>query len=261
MKMRLFFLNFTFLIALFTLLLLPHSASATSSLFDGHKDNTNIPLPDFSEIKSIQERKQRFILFLSIQSASLQHKLEQDRIRLLAYRIRFRNGDRLNRNEYRWIFYLAKHQGIKNFNIRLEEDWIKLLKRTDIIPFSMLASQAILESAWGTSRFAKEGNNYFGIWCFQKGCGMVPKRRDKGAHHEVRSFVNIREGMKMYINILNTKPAFQPFRDLRYQQRQNLEPLSSSILVNGLKKYSAKGTEYFDLVRTIIRQNHLHEIK
>ena len=41
--------------------------------------------------------------------------------------------------------------------------------------------QAANESAWGTSRFARIGLNFFGQWCYSKGCGMVPKRRNTGA--------------------------------------------------------------------------------
>jgi len=38
----------------------------------------------------------------------------------------------------------------------------ELLRRVDIIPPPLLISQAANESAWGTSRFAKLGNNLFG---------------------------------------------------------------------------------------------------
>ena len=38
-----------------------------------------------------------------------------------------------------------------------------LLERINIIPVSMVIAQASLESGWGSSRFAQEGNNLFGI--------------------------------------------------------------------------------------------------
>ena len=56
----------------------------------------------------------------------------------------------------------------------------KLLNRVNIIPISMAVAQGAVESGWGKSRFAKEANNYFGHWCFTKGCGLVPSARSEG---------------------------------------------------------------------------------
>ncbi|MDP0596589.1 MAG: glucosaminidase domain-containing protein, partial [SAR86 cluster bacterium] len=47
----------------------------------------------------------------------------------------------------------------------------ELLKVIDILPPSLVLAQAANESNWGRSRFAKDFNNYFGIWCFSEGCG------------------------------------------------------------------------------------------
>ncbi|HKJ91279.1 MAG TPA: glucosaminidase domain-containing protein, partial [Oceanipulchritudo sp.] len=44
-----------------------------------------------------------------------------------------------------------------------------LRRRVDVIPPSLALAQAALESGWGTSRFAREGNNLFGIWCYTPG--------------------------------------------------------------------------------------------
>ena len=38
-----------------------------------------------------------------------------------------------------------------------------LLKHVDIVPASLVLAQAALESGWGSSRFARRGNNYFGM--------------------------------------------------------------------------------------------------
>ena len=69
-----------------------------------------------------------------------------------------------------------------------------LLLVIDILPPSLMLAQAANESNWGRSRFAEDFNNYFGIWCFKKGCGVVPNKRDKNASHEVASF-KIAQGM------------------------------------------------------------------
>ena len=53
-----------------------------------------------------------------------------------------------------------------------------LLVRVDVIPPSLVLAQGANESAWGTSRFAKQGNNFFGQWCYSQGCGLVPLQRN-----------------------------------------------------------------------------------
>ena len=62
-----------------------------------------------------------------------------------------------------------------------------LLQRVDVVPVSLVVAQAANESAWGKSRFAREGNNLFGIWCYTEGCGIVPKlRKDEAKRSEER---------------------------------------------------------------------------
>jgi Bax protein len=49
-----------------------------------------------------------------------------------------------------------------------------LLVRVDILPPSLALAQAAEESGWATSRFAQEGNAFFGQWDFT-GNGMKPR--------------------------------------------------------------------------------------
>ena len=45
----------------------------------------------------------------------------------------------------------------------------ELMLRVDVLPVSLALAQAANESAWGTSRFALQGNNIFGQWCYEPG--------------------------------------------------------------------------------------------
>ena len=72
----------------------------------------------------------------------------------------------------------------------------ELILRVDVIPVSLALAQAANESAWGTSRFALEGNNVFGQWCYKKGCGIVPAERRSGATHEVKSFTSVERSVQ-----------------------------------------------------------------
>ena len=132
-----------------------------------------------------------------------------------------------------------------------------LLLRVDAVPISLAIAQAALESAWGRSRFAREGNNLFGIWCYEPGCGLVPKRRNKGAKHEVAAYPDVSGSVRDYIYSLNSHSAYAMLRELRSIERKNGNPVTASTLTPGLTKYSEIGTKYVDRLESIVFANDL----
>ena len=161
------------------LLLSPASAQERENLSLASEELTSKPTPDFQNIKNIPIRKQAFIRHLANQARPLLHKLEKERTILLSHYLRYRSGDPLSAGEQQWVLGIAKSRNLKKFDSDDESTWVALIKRTDIVPLSLLIAQGAIESAWGTSRFAREGNNFFGIWCNRPGCGMVPAKRTK----------------------------------------------------------------------------------
>ena len=75
--------------------------------------------------------------------------------------------------------------------------------------------QAANESAWGTSRFAHEGNALFGQRIFGGKGGIVPLRREKGKKFRVRAFQDLIQGVEAYVHNLNTFEAYSEFRRAR----------------------------------------------
>lgn len=132
-----------------------------------------------------------------------------------------------------------------------------LLRRIDAVPADLALAQAAIESAWGTSRFAREANNYFGHWCYKKGCGLVPARREGGDRHEVRSFADASESVRAYLKNINTHPAYHALRLKREVYRGQDAMVSGVELADGLMDYSALGPQYVSLVREIIVENKL----
>jgi len=133
--------------------------------------------------------------------------------------------------------------------------WAHLLKRVDVVPLELALAQAANESAWGTSRFSRQGNNFFGQWCFSKGCGMVPMRRNSGATHEVKVFATAGESVRAYIHNLNTTGVYRPLRGIRLHLRRGKQPLDAMLLASGLFGYSERGAAYVKSIRKIIRRN------
>lgn len=130
--------------------------------------------------------------------------------------------------------------------------WQRIFNRVDTMPASLVLAQAINESGWGQSRFARDGNNFFGIWCYQRGCGIVPKRRAPNKTHEVKRFASVDASVNGYIHNLNTNPAYQELRDIRARQHQKQQALHGYQLAEGLAHYSEKKQLYVVLIRYII---------
>jgi Bax protein len=133
----------------------------------------------------------------------------------------------------------------------------ELLVRVDVIPPSLILAQSANESAWGTSRFARKGNNFFGQWCYSSGCGLIPKQRIKGSKHEVRKFDSPQQSVGGYIFNLNTGRAYSSLRKKRAIARANDAFPNGHDLASGLTKYSERGDEYVKEIRSMISYNKL----
>lgn len=126
-----------------------------------------------------------------------------------------------------------------------------LLLRVDVIPIKLVMAQVIIESGWGSSRFAKEANNYFGIHCYTPGCGLKPAGTEN-AKFEVKKFSSIRSAIQNYLHILNTGYAYHYLRKVRSELRKQNQPLDPIKIAQGLEHYSQIGDEYTDLISEII---------
>ncbi len=136
----------------------------------------------------------------------------------------------------------------------------ELLRRVDEIPIDMALAQAANESGWGTSRFAQEANNLFGVWTWDADQGMVPENRPEGASHYVRVFPDLHASVRNYVYTLNVGDAYEELRLLREQRRQEGRPLHGLELAQGLSRYSQRGVAYVEEVQSMIRTNRLGEL-
>jgi Bax protein len=129
---------------------------------------------------------------------------------------------------------------------------IELRHRVRPVPVSLILAQGGIESAWGTSRFAVEGNNIFGIWTWDKNIpGMIPINREKGKKHRVRIFPSLLDSVREFCLILNRQPAYRRFRNIRRQTDNSLD------LAAGLLNYSARRWAYVHSIQQVIRKNNL----
>jgi Bax protein len=127
-----------------------------------------------------------------------------------------------------------------------------LLTRVDIIPENLVLAQAIVESGWGKSKFAKEVNNYFGIRCFTRGCGVKPSASSDSTFW-VKKFPSIEACIEEYLRILNTVNMYDNMRKARISLRQANDFPNGIELSKRLKKYSESGSQYTNLLTSIIK--------
>lgn len=128
----------------------------------------------------------------------------------------------------------------------------EMVKRVDLVPLSMILAQGAIESSWATSRFAKEGNNLFGIWTWGEQ-GMIPGDRADDESHKVAMYDSILDSVRAYILTLNRLPAYRSFREIR---KTSMNPLK---LAEGLLNYSERRDIYVWEVKDFIQQNKLRQ--
>ena len=219
-------------------------------------------LPDFSSITNIDEKKQRFFAFLHQYIDTENQRIIKSRAALLELSgILLIDADlsptELSTREQRALDVIAAEYRLQDSGMSNAELVEELLVRVDVIPVSLALAQAATESAWGTSRFAKQGNNIFGQWCFDEGCGLIPGRRADSASHEVQAFASVEASVRAYFRNHNTNPTYEYLRELRAQMRIQGKALDPMRLAAGLTRYSERGHVYVAEVQDIMRYNDL----
>ncbi len=216
-------------------------------------------MPDFDAFTSIEARKEAFFAYFEVFIEEENAHILQTRARLEQFHGILQGGAVLSPLERHNLDLIAAEYRLPRNDMPVADMVDELLLRADIIPPSLALAQAATESAWGTSRFAKEGNNIFGQWCFDEGCGLIPGQRASDASHEVRAFASVEAAVKAYYRNLNSNPTYDYFRELRAHMRLLEKPLNSHQLADGLTRYSERGRAYVAEIRDMIRINDLHE--
>ena len=236
-------LLFFIIVALVSTLMTPASFSSTQIANKSYSTSINGLWfkPSFNSIENTTVRKEVFFNYLL--PAVIEKNIEITKLRELII------NDKLDELE-------LEELAIK-YRLNLPITKEDLLIAIDVLPPSLVLAQAANESNWGRSRFAEDFNNYFGIWCFVKGCGIVPTKRNMNAKHEVATFDSLKDCIDYYVLTLNRNYAYQNLRAIRKSQRDNLSPVTGIALAEGLKGYAEIGEEYVNVIQTVIRFNNL----
>ena len=201
---------------------------------------SSLKTPNFEEMTDVKERKQAFFNYLL-------PAISKQNTKIIQLRHNIKTGN---------INQLKLAQIYKYYRVE-EGDIEALLMRVDVVPASLILAQGAYESNWGRSRFAKYYHNFFGLWCFKKGCGVVPLQRNKKATHEVAKFSSLEKSIEYYIRSINRNSAYITLRKIRKNKRDQKQPITGIALAEGLENYAEIGYEYVETVQSIINYNKL----
>jgi len=213
-------------------------------------------LPDLAPLPP-QERKVEFFDFLAPIVTQINRQVLLSRERLLEIVGRTQEGRPLRWRDRRYLRNLAERYDVAMDDGGPEAVLQVLDRRVDIVPESLALVQAAKESGWGTSRFAREGNNLFGQRCYEPGCGIRPRDAAPDGRFGLARYESVYASVRDYVLNLNTHPEYFDFRSLRQSLRRQNEPLSGIALADGLGSYSERGAAYVTEIKALIRQNEL----
>ena len=209
------------------------------------KNNTIEKIP-------IAKRKSDFIsrIFLTIREVNEEILAKREKIFIIEKRLKTNSLTVLDADSLKRLF---REYNVKNNNIT------ELKNRVDIIPISLAIAQAAIESGWGTSRFALQGNAFFGQKIIGSNVKGIRPIKNPNPYIKVRTFNTLKDSVNAYAKNLNTHKAYRTFRQARKEKRSLSQALEGSNLVNTLRKYSELGEEYTEQVQSIIEKNNLEK--
>ena len=118
------------------------------------------------------------------------------------------------------------------------------LPKEEQIPTLLIIAQAIVESDYGTSRFAKEGNALFGVRVWSKN-GILPLKQDASINWRIKTYHSKCASTRDYIQTLNNNHHYSEFRNLRQRTKDPIK------LAETLEKYSTSQDYRIELIRMI----------
>ncbi len=222
-------------------------------------DYLRVGLPDLTDVTVVEQRKSQFFDFIVPLVEWENSRLEIIRGRIEDWRAELQAGNTLSQRVNDRIMELADRYYVdpeQSVGAVLDELWVKV----DILPPSMVVAQAANESAWGTSRFARQGNNLFGQWCFSEGCGIVPQGRPEGEIYEVRDYDSPALSVRSFMLNLNRHRSYSDMRDARANLRESGRTITGLRLIPYLEAYSTRRDEYVEEIRNMITFNDLQAL-
>jgi len=169
-----------------------------------------------------------------------------------------------HKKELDQVFYLGLQE--PEFEYTDKESFIKATGRcveyvnytTDKmsrVPTSIIIAMAGIESGWGTSRFATEGNALFGVRTWDRNTPQMKPQELPDASFGVKKYKTKCDSVRDMIRILNTHPAYKLFRE-RKEQQLDSGKWNYRELMEGMTAWSTN-PDYSTIILSAIVDNQL----
>ena len=126
-------------------------------------------------------------------------------------------------------------------------EYNSILDGIDRLPINLVVAQAILESDWGKSRFARNGNNLFGIKAVNGEEYMLSANLKK-----VKKYLTFCSSVEDYIDLLSYGEPYKEFKKELINQWM-IDDVDIPKLINHLDNY-AEDNQYESKLIKIINQ-------
>ena len=207
--------------------------------------HNKLTIPTDLDQLTVSERKEQFITLLLPLIIRSNDMILERRTALL---------EAIKTDDDATITKLAKLYGLSKFEGDRQALETALRKRIAPVPPSLALAQAAVESGWGQSRFAKEGNALYGQWAWSADAGIKPLDASN-SRAVIRSFATIYDSVFAYMHNLNTHRAYADFREERTAMLEKGNVPSGLTLARYLSSYAETGQKYVYTLQAMILHN------
>lgn len=159
-------------------------------------------------------------------------------------------GEEISREFWpEWLRKISLKYNYKNENLG------ELLAKVDIIPISLSMAQAISESSWGSSNYAREGNAVFGSYT-QNIQDVNVINNSKSDNFSNKQFASLSQSVAAYFKNINTNNELKNLREKRKKLRMEGKIITGIELVEYIEISSNAGKQYASSIRKLIEENN-----
>lgn len=131
----------------------------------------------------------------------------------------------------------------------------ELLQRVNTVPPSLAIAQAIIESGWGTSRYAIEGNALFGHHVSKNDTSKFIQSQNSNV--KMKAFYSVLAAVEAYMHNINSTKSYTKLRVARADIASERKLVKGNELTKYLINYSERRGEYINELNRMIRQQNL----
>jgi len=199
-------------------------------------------------LEESSDRKQTFVSMLLPLINEQNQKILKDREFIGVFFEKYpdsRSDAKISAFDYARLIEIAKSYKVGNIFSKKE-----YFEKIDIIPASLVLSQAALESGWGSSRVSMASNNLFGQKSFN---GTSYVKASGQTSIKYAAFDSVGDAVKSYMTNLNSHEAYREFRKKRADTRLKNIEFTGLKAAKTLINYSEVGRDYTLMLSQMIK--------